>query len=65
MNAKSLLIFLAVAGAVVWYVTKDASAPAPPPESLTAPQQRQMEKAKDIGKEMQQAADQRLQDSDH
>lgn len=62
MNAKSLVIFLIVAGAVVWFVTKDEKPPAKV-ESLTAGQQRQMEKASNLEKDLQKSLDQRMQSS--
>lgn len=60
MNAKSLVIFLAIAGAVVWFVTKDEKPPAKT-ESLTAGQQKQMEKASNVEQDLQKSLDQRMQ----
>ena len=61
MNAKNIFLFLAVAVFVFWVVTKE-NAPAKV-ESLTAGQQKQMEKAADMGKELQDNLDQRMQAS--
>ena len=64
MSFKNLLLFLVVAGAVVWFVAKDEDlAPQKSPESLTAGQQRQMQKAKSLGADMQKQLDQRMRSS--
>ncbi|HSC75678.1 MAG TPA: hypothetical protein VLB90_05525 [Pseudomonadales bacterium] len=61
MNAKSLVIFLVVAGAVVWFATKDDHKPPAKPQTLITPaQQRTMDKASNLGKEMQKSLDQRM-----
>jgi hypothetical protein len=62
MNVKSLFIFLVVAGAVVWFATKDNHKPPAKPQTLiTESQQRQMDKASNLDKEMQKSLDKRMQ----
>ncbi|MBK8287416.1 MAG: hypothetical protein KAY78_00195 [Pseudomonadales bacterium] len=63
MSAKSIFLFLVVVGAVVWFVTKDTHEPPKKVESLTAGQQKQMEKASNMGKDLQESLDQRMQAS--
>lgn len=59
MSAKSLFAFLLLAAAVVWWVAGRDVAPRQP-ESLTAEQQRQMQKAAGLEKDMQQQLDERM-----
>lgn len=61
MSAKSLFLFLAAAAAVLWFVLKDDKHPAEKPVSLTAGHQQQMQKAADLGKDMQKSLDERMQ----
>lgn len=62
MSIKSLLVFCLVVGAVVWVVMKDET-PQPKPASITATQQQQMQKAANVGNDLQQSLDQRMQGS--
>jgi hypothetical protein len=61
MSAKSIFIFLLVAGAVVWFAMKDNHEQPAKVESITAGQQRQMQKAANTGKELQESLDKRMQ----
>lgn len=65
MNAKGLFLFIAIVGAIVWFSMKDDVKPARKPDNLMATQQKQMEKAQNLGKNMQESLDQRMQDTDH
>ena len=61
MSAKSIFMFLLVAGVVVWFAMKDNHTPPAKVESLTASQQKQMDKAAHVGKDLQDSLDKRMQ----
>ena len=64
MSIKSLLLFLLIAGAIAWMFVGQKTAEQPADtRSLTAPQQRQMQKAANLEKDLQQQLDQRMQAS--
>jgi hypothetical protein len=61
MSIKSIVIFLLILGGVVWYLGKTTQeSPPAKPASLVAGQQKQMEKAANLGKQMQSDLDQRM-----
>ena len=61
MTFKSLVVFLLIAGGVIWFCSREASQqPHAKPVSLVAGQQKQMEKAANLGKQMQSDLDQRM-----
>lgn len=60
-----LLVFVALAAAIIWLMNPQNTKPLPPvavekPRSLTESQQRQMEKTRQLGKQMQQDLDKRM-----
>lgn len=62
MSVKSILLFLAIVGGVIWFMGRESSkAPPAKPASLVEGQQKQMQKAANVGKEMQKDLDQRMQ----
>lgn len=60
MNPKSLLLFLVVAGAVVWFSMNHDKKPDNKPQLINDSQQRQIDKAKAVDKNLQDSFDQRM-----
>ena len=62
MSAKSVFMFLLVAGAVVWFGMKEDHNPSAKAQTLITPsQEKLMGKASNLNKEMQKSLDQRMQ----
>ncbi len=64
MNAKSLMLFLAVAGVVVWFGLNGGDKEPVKPVNPIEPYQKQIDKSKAVERQMQQAADGRMDSSD-
>ena len=60
MNIKSLFVFLLVVAAVVWVSLGDDAKQQEKPQSLTAGQQQQMQKAANLEQDMQKQLDERM-----
>ncbi|HNN87724.1 MAG TPA: hypothetical protein PKK14_09460 [Pseudomonadales bacterium] len=61
MSIKSLVVFLLVVGGVIWFVQKQAHEQPAKPVNLLESQQKQMQKASNVGKQMQDDLDKRMQ----
>lgn len=71
MSAKSVLFSIVVAAFIVWVLIPDEQ-PGPAPltktkpvqssKNMAAPYQRQMEKARGVGEQLQQGVDKRMKD---
>lgn len=61
MSVKSLVIFLLIVGGVIWFVQKQAHEQPAKPVNLLESQQKQMQKASNLGKQMQDDLDKRMQ----
>lgn len=61
MSIKSIVIFLVIIGGVIWFVQKQSHEQPSKPVNLLEGQQKQMQKASNLGKQMQSDLDQRMQ----
>lgn len=61
MSIKSIVIFLLIISGVVWYVQKQAHEQPAKPVNLLETQQKQMQKASNLGKQMQDDLGKRMQ----
>ncbi|MEZ5539074.1 MAG: hypothetical protein R3E63_03770 [Pseudomonadales bacterium] len=61
MSIKGIVIFLAIIGGVIWFVQKQSHEQLSKPVNLLEGQQKQMQKASNLGKQMQNDLDHRMQ----
>jgi len=61
VSIKSIVIFLLIVGGVVWFMQKQTQEPPIKPVNLLEGQQKQMQKASNLGKQMQDDLDKRMQ----
>lgn len=60
MSIKGIVIFLAIIGGVIWFVQKQSHEQLSKPVNLLEGQQKQMQKASNLGKQMQNDLDHRM-----